>query len=737
MERHLAQGRGLQRRLSRRSRRRASLFRSDDGRKWTAAVDDLFPNGGYPNESSLAFAPDDTCYCLLRRDGDDAHGQIGIAKPPYTDWTWRDLKVQIGGPKLIRLDDGRLIAALRYAGRTSLCEVDAENGKITELLQLRPQAIPAIRAWYCTTDCCGSATTGARASSRQRSIWPKCGFPDDIFPGTVGPMCSGARMMAVGTMPRRAAGNASKNEFVGWPSRACLALAVWLLATTGPTAPPEATGGAGTRPHFSSSRDDGRFVSTGGMTHRLLKRDRPKLAFDPESSAEDFAAWQTTVREKLRELMHFPKVEPQPPPRQLWVQQRDGYELQKWEAYPEPDSVVPFLVLVPAGASAAAPLPAVLCLPGSGFSKELLAGEAELPGGVNQVRSPHDQMALWYVKAGLVAVAMDNPGVGELSDGLSGIDQFAQYLMWLGRSYESLAVFQKLPVLAWLKRQEYVDSRRIAVSGHSLGAKHALHLAILDPEIAAVVWNDAVGSWRTAGGGDESERPVRQPTILAGHARVVRLSRPAGGNRPASVGDLRRRANAQTGQAEASVRHYPGGRPHPNRLLSQVCAAPESRQLDDQEIPEGLTNDEYLPYVNVDPPGHWFKDDVAVPGSNACCKSIRPRRFFVRLGASPGGASTRHDFLHWSNSRNATAKMTRGMIRSAGPLLFGRGGGSRCTAAIAVGTAGPTARLNLKFRQLLVVHDRHGSRTGSSSDDGAGLAGCMWLTGWKWLGCLQ
>ena len=138
----------------------------------------------------------------------------------------------------------------------------------------------------------------------------------------------------------------------------------------------------------------------------------------------------------------------------------------------------------------------MLCLPGSDHSKELLAGEPELPEGVNQGRSPHDQMALWYVKAGFVAVAMDNPGVGELSDGMTSIDEFAQYLMWLGRSYESLAVFQKLPVLAWLKRQEYVDPRRIAVSGHSLGAKHALHLAILDPQIAAVVWNDGVVSWR-------------------------------------------------------------------------------------------------------------------------------------------------------------------------------------------------------------------------------------------------
>jgi hypothetical protein len=30
-------------------------------------------------------------------------------------------------------------------------------------------------------------------------------------------------------------------------------------------------------------------------------------------------------------------------------------------------------------------------------------------------------------------------------------------------------------------------------------------------------------------------------------------------------------------------------------------------------MPEGLSLDEYLRFANVDPPGHWFKEDVAVP----------------------------------------------------------------------------------------------------------------------------
>ena len=148
---------------------------------------------------------------------------------------------------------------------------------------------------------------------------------------------------------------------------------------------------------FVSDRPDGRFVSTVGFVHAHLRDLKPKLAFDPAMSAHDFPAWREAVREKLRRLMCFPDVSEQPPPRQLWCEQREGYELQKWEAYPEPLSVVPFLVLVPDGLSEAAP--AVLCSPGSAMSKESLAGELEPDGSKSS--HPHwdrNRMAWWYAR---------------------------------------------------------------------------------------------------------------------------------------------------------------------------------------------------------------------------------------------------------------------------------------------------------------------------------------------------
>ena len=80
-------------------------------------VETAAPGTGYVNETSMVFLPDDTCYCLLRRDGEQSSGLIGTASPPYTEWSWKDLGVKIGGPDMLRLPDGRFVAVVRLYGR--------------------------------------------------------------------------------------------------------------------------------------------------------------------------------------------------------------------------------------------------------------------------------------------------------------------------------------------------------------------------------------------------------------------------------------------------------------------------------------------------------------------------------------------------------------------------------------------------------------------------------------------
>jgi hypothetical protein len=115
----------------------ARLYQSKDGTHFDTLVDRLFTEG-YPNESSIVF-DGQKAICLLRRDGNPNTAQIGTALPPYTHWDWKDLGVRIGGPHMLLLPDGRLIAAVRLLTpkpRTSLCWIDPDQGTLTEALQL-------------------------------------------------------------------------------------------------------------------------------------------------------------------------------------------------------------------------------------------------------------------------------------------------------------------------------------------------------------------------------------------------------------------------------------------------------------------------------------------------------------------------------------------------------------------------------------------------------------------------
>jgi hypothetical protein len=119
--------------------RSVRLYKSPDGKKFETLVERLFDQG-YPNETSIVFDGDEA-YCLLRRDGGEGNrsGLLGVSRPPYTTWEWKDLGVQIGGPQMVRLADGRLLAAVRLYDkkvRTSLCWIDPQAGTLSEFIEL-------------------------------------------------------------------------------------------------------------------------------------------------------------------------------------------------------------------------------------------------------------------------------------------------------------------------------------------------------------------------------------------------------------------------------------------------------------------------------------------------------------------------------------------------------------------------------------------------------------------------
>lgn len=112
------------------------LYRSPDGVHFDPLVANLYDQGE-PNETSLLFANDNSALCLLRRDAGNA--LLGASRPPYREWTWKDLGKRFGGPHMLRLPDGRIVAAGRLHDgkeRTGLCWLDPAAGTLTEFLAL-------------------------------------------------------------------------------------------------------------------------------------------------------------------------------------------------------------------------------------------------------------------------------------------------------------------------------------------------------------------------------------------------------------------------------------------------------------------------------------------------------------------------------------------------------------------------------------------------------------------------
>jgi hypothetical protein len=115
------------------------FYRSADGLEWER-ITQTEAGGGYVNEAAFAFEPDDRCVVLLRREG--GQNRLGLARPPYTDWTWTDLNDRFNGPALLSLADGRFLLGGRTkpagAGspKTALAWLSTDPPRIEPLLTL-------------------------------------------------------------------------------------------------------------------------------------------------------------------------------------------------------------------------------------------------------------------------------------------------------------------------------------------------------------------------------------------------------------------------------------------------------------------------------------------------------------------------------------------------------------------------------------------------------------------------
>ncbi len=120
------------------------LLVSNDGINYQSHVPKLFEQG-YPNEVTLRFDTDGTCYAIVRRDRhgtDPSSALLGISKPNYKQWQFKDLGPDFngfGGPNLIKTPSGHWLAAGRMhqgGSHTALTYIDVESCTMSKLIKL-------------------------------------------------------------------------------------------------------------------------------------------------------------------------------------------------------------------------------------------------------------------------------------------------------------------------------------------------------------------------------------------------------------------------------------------------------------------------------------------------------------------------------------------------------------------------------------------------------------------------
>jgi hypothetical protein len=116
-----------------------TLVASDDGVNFSPITRLEVPSK--PNETTLRFLATGELMALVRRDGGNRLGWIGLSRPPtYQQWTWKETNMQLGGPNFIQLPDRSLWAGTRdYAG--SLRTDATQKGVSTVLAYMTRDAI--------------------------------------------------------------------------------------------------------------------------------------------------------------------------------------------------------------------------------------------------------------------------------------------------------------------------------------------------------------------------------------------------------------------------------------------------------------------------------------------------------------------------------------------------------------------------------------------------------------------
>lgn len=118
--------------------RTTRLYHSDDGINYETIVPTL-TDAPETGETALIFLQDRTAVALVRQNDGSNQSWLGTASGDYTDWDFQPVSPRIGGPELIELPDGTILAAGRVYSplqETAIWQIDTQRGRMNELIRL-------------------------------------------------------------------------------------------------------------------------------------------------------------------------------------------------------------------------------------------------------------------------------------------------------------------------------------------------------------------------------------------------------------------------------------------------------------------------------------------------------------------------------------------------------------------------------------------------------------------------
>ncbi len=207
----------------------------------------------------------------------------------------------------------------------------------------------------------------------------------------------------------------------------------------------------------------------------------------------DFNLWQAELRERVVDLLRLPVLPAEPPPVEVITSEDCGtYTREKIVMRAVDNLGVPAFLLRPKLMQG--PVPAVLALHGHGPGKVVPVNLPPPDYDPREISEGQRDYAVQAVEQGMIALAPDLRGFGELmledefsrGHGSSCI-QLACRATQTGRNLLGMRITDLIQLVDWLEAREDVDAKRIWATGNSGGGTVTLFLAAVDARIAVAV----------------------------------------------------------------------------------------------------------------------------------------------------------------------------------------------------------------------------------------------------------